>query len=81
MLHPSPRASSHKDASRRRYGRIPKARCGVVFLPLYRSVPEAALKDEGLYRFARAHRPDPGGSARERAWAEKELAKALESGE
>lgn len=52
---------------------------GTSFTPLYRSAPDAALKDERLYHLLVLVDLLRGGKARERKWAEKELQKALES--
>ena len=54
---------------------------GSSLMPLYRSVPDAALEDEGLYRLLVLVDLIRGGNAREREWAEKELAKTLEAAE
>ena len=50
---------------------------GVAFEPLYRSVPEAAGRDEEFYRLLVLVDLLRGGNARERPWAADELKKAL----
>ncbi|HOX07540.1 MAG TPA: hypothetical protein PK280_14155 [Planctomycetota bacterium] len=51
---------------------------GVAFEPLYRSVPEAAARDEELYRLLVLVDLIRGGSAREQAWATSELQRIIE---
>jgi hypothetical protein len=50
---------------------------GVAFEPLYRAVPDAAARDEELYRLLVFVDLIRGGSAREQAWAASELQRAL----
>lgn len=50
---------------------------GEAFSPLYRSVPEAARKDQGLYELLALVDAIRGGRARERQLAEKRLMKRL----
>lgn len=50
---------------------------GLEFTPLYRSVPEAAKRDEKLYALLALVDAIRGGRARERRLAEKELERAL----
>lgn len=50
---------------------------GTSFSPLYRSAPDAALKDESLYRLLVLADLLRGGNARERKWAANALKKAL----
>lgn len=50
---------------------------GEAFSPLYRSVPEAARKDQRLYELLALVDAVRGGRARERQFAEKRLSKRL----
>ncbi|MCZ7647527.1 MAG: hypothetical protein M5U26_20095 [Planctomycetota bacterium] len=52
---------------------------GMAFSPLYRSVPQAARKDEALYKLLAYVDAIRGGRAREREIAERELVKMLRS--
>jgi len=54
---------------------------GVAFLPLYRTVPEAARRDPRLYDLLALVDLLRGGRARERAAAEAELCKRLRADE
>jgi hypothetical protein len=50
---------------------------GYAFLPLYKRVPEAALKDQHLYEMLALLDAIRGGAARERDLAQRELSKRL----
>jgi hypothetical protein len=50
---------------------------GYAFLPLYKKVPEAALKDRNLYEMLALLDAIRGGAARERDLAQRELSKRL----
>ncbi len=54
---------------------------GASFSPLYRSAPDAALRDGDLYRLLVLADLLRGGNARERKWAAAALTEALADGE